>query len=501
MATEVYVSAIADRNRDDFAQVTADASGRLLDFRTSRNSHMASTSVAPAQVQPRLKRSLKLWHVVVIGIVMIQPIAPMGIYGGISNKAGGHVVTAILVAMVAMLFTAISYGRMARAYPSAGSAYTYVGQEIHPALGYVTGWSMVMDYVLNPLICTVLCSKLMQNWLPGAPYWVLAIFFAALFTALNLRGIKSSARINEVMAAAMTLVVVVFLYYVVKHIAGLGMYPDGYFTRPFYNAETFDLAGLKVGTSLAVLTYIGFDGVSTMSEEVENPRRNILIATVLVCVVTGVLSSIEVYAAQLVWGSKPFSPVTVDTAFPHIAGIIGGQRLFDLLNGTILVANIGSGMAAQLAAARLLYGMGRSDAIPRGFFGAVEGKRCIPRNNVLLVGAAALMGALALEYFGRMVGDTAYQLGAQMLNFGAFIAFMGVNAAAFMRYFVRGRRSVGNLLPPVLGFLICGYIWFGLSTPAKIVGAIWVALGVLYGAVKTRGFRSELVRFDMPAEG
>src|SRR5579884_919016 len=128
-----------------------------------------------------LRRTLTLWDLIFIGIVIIQPIAPMGVYGVISNRAGGHVVTTILIAMVAMLFTAISYGRMARVYPSAGSAYTYVAQEIHPALGYITGWAMVMDYILNPLICTIICSKLTQNILPEIPYWVLAICFAAFF--------------------------------------------------------------------------------------------------------------------------------------------------------------------------------------------------------------------------------------------------------------------------------------------------------------------------------
>src|SRR3954447_20208194 len=160
---------------------------------------MATTST-PANgtsSAPTLRRTLGLWDLIIIGIVIIQPIAPMGIYGVISNKAGGHVVTTILIAMVAMLLTAISYGRMARAYPSAGSAYTYVGREIHPGLGYLTGWAMVMDYILNPLICTIICSKLTQNILPELPYWVLAVFFAVMFSGLNLRGVKTSARIND----------------------------------------------------------------------------------------------------------------------------------------------------------------------------------------------------------------------------------------------------------------------------------------------------------------
>src|SRR6202012_4262844 len=151
-------------------------------------------TLQPTGNAPHLKRSLKLWHLIVYGIIIIQPTAPMGIYGVISNKARGHVVTTILIAMVAMLLTAISYGKMAAAYPSAGSAYTYVGQETHAALGYITGWSMVMDYVLNPLICIAFCAKATMNILPGPSYYFWVILFSAFFTWTNLRGVKTSAR-------------------------------------------------------------------------------------------------------------------------------------------------------------------------------------------------------------------------------------------------------------------------------------------------------------------
>jgi putrescine importer len=439
----------------------------------------------------KLKRVLGLWDLIIIGIVIIQPIAPMGIYGVISNTAGGHVVTTILIAMVAMLFTAISYGKMARAYPSAGSAYTYVGQEIHTSLGYITGWAMVMDYILNPLICTILCSKLTQNILPAVPYWALAIGFAFAFTALNLRGVKTSARINDVLAAGMMIVVVIFFAFVIRFMWGLHEYGAGFFTQPFYNPATFSFTGVFRGTSIAVLTYIGFDAISTFSEEVENPRRNIMLATVLVCVITGVLSSLEVYAAQVVWGPNPFPPKMVESAFPLVAQRAGGFFLFHLLNFTILIANIGSGMGAQLGAARLLYGMGRSNGIPKRFFGAVDPKHHIPRNNVIFVGALALIGAFLISY----------DQGAELLNFGALIAFMGVNAAAFVRYFLRAQeKHWTNFVSPLLGFVICLFIWRNLSHDAMLLGAIWMAVGIAYGAVKTRGFQADLVRFEIPAD-
>jgi amino acid transporter len=428
---------------------------------------------------------------IIIGIVIVQPIAPMGIYGVISNEARGHVVTTILIAMVAMLFTAISYGKMARAYPSAGSAYTYVGQEIHPALGYVTGWAMVMDYILNPLICTVICSKLTQNILPGVPYWALATAFAVMFTVLNLRAVKTSAHINGVLAGGMMIVVVIFFAFVARFLWGLHQYGPGLFTQPFYNPATFSWHGVFRGTSIAVLTYIGFDGISTLSEEAENPKRNILLATVLVCVITGILSSLEVYAAQLVWGSKPFPAEMVESAFPLVARQAGGFILFHLVNFTILIANVGSGMGAQLAAARLLYGMGRADAIPKGFFGAIEPRRHIPMNNIVLIGAIALIGAFLVSY----------ERGVELLNFGAFIAFMGVNAAAFVRYFVRGNRKTwANLVIPALGFGICLFIWLNLSPAAKLAGSAWIAAGIVYGAVRTKGFQLDLVRFEVPSD-
>lgn len=437
-----------------------------------------------------LRRTLTLWNLIMIGIVIIQPIAPMGIYGVINNVAGGHVVTTILAAMVAMVFTAISYGKMARVYPSAGSAYTYVGQEIHTGLGYLTGWAMVMDYILNPLICTIICSKLTQNILPGVPYWLLAIFYAGFFTFLNLGGVKTSARINEVLAAGMTVVVIIFFAFVFRFVWGYHEKGLAFFTEPFYNPATFNFDNFRRGTSLAVLTYIGFDGISTFSEEVENPRRNIMLATVLTCVIAGVLSAAEVYAAQLVWGSKPFPPDKVESAFPIVAQQIGGFFLFHLLNFTVLIANIGSGMAAQLAAARLLYGMGRNDAIPRGFFGKISEKRGIPANNVILIGTVALLGAFLITY----------ERGAEMLNFGAFIAFMGVNAAAFVHYFLRSpQKRFGNFFMPVVGFVVCAFIWWSLSPPAKIAGTIWVAIGIAYGAWKTSGFRKEM-SFEVPPE-
>jgi amino acid transporter len=341
-----------------------------------------------------------------------------------------------------------------------------------------------MDYLLNPIICVIWCSQAARNILPGVPFAFWAIAFALAFTFLNTRGIQASSRVNAILTLVMTVVVVVFLGEGVRYIMHT-LHPTGAaLLLPFYDPATFHPTTLFRGTSVAVLTYIGFDGISTMAEEVENPRRNILLATVLTCLVIGILSAVEVYTAQLAWPShQPFPESVVDTAFVQIAARIGGPYLFQLLNATLLIANMGSGIAAQFGASRLLYSMGRSGSLPR-FFGAVDERHHVPRNNVLLVGGAALAGAFLLTY----------EQGAELLNFGAFIAFIGVNAAALVHYRFRSKEHV--LLPaliPALGILICVFIWLHLNHGAQLLGAAWLAVGLVVAWLMRRSRRPSSV--------
>jgi len=448
-----------------------------------------SSSSQSESAAPGLRRALGLWDLILYGLIVIQPTAPMPVFGVMSTRSNGHAITTVLLAMIAMMFTAVSYGRMAWAYPSAGSAFTYVGKEIHPALGYITGWSMLMDYVLNPLICTILCSKFALNFFPGIPYVVWVLVFVLMFTFMNLQGIQTSARINTVLAAGMGVVIVLFLAASVRYVVSGAHEGIAFFTKPFYDPQTFSIRSILGGTSLAVLTYIGFDGISTLSEEAKNPRGNILLATVLVCLLIGVLASIEVYAAQLVWPSSQAFP-DVDTAFVYVAGRAGGKWLFSLINITLLVATFGSALGAQLGAARLLYGMGRSKALPQSFFGAIDARTRIPRNNVFAVGLFALLGAMLISF----------ERGVELLNFGALLAFMGVNIAAFLRFYVREpKRHWFNLGSPLLGFLVCLLLWLSLSWHAKLLGVVWMVLGVAYGAYNTHGFQRDLVNFDIPS--
>jgi putrescine importer len=435
---------------------------------------MADATTLPQTIG--LKRGLRFRDLVLYGIVLIQPTAPMPSFGVIYQEARGHVVTAILLAMVAMLFTSVSYGRMARLYPHGGSAFLYVGKELHSSLGYITGWCLIMDYILNPLICTIWCSRAAMNFLPGIPYVAFAVFFALFFTFLNCGGIETSARINAAMAAILGMVIVLVLIAAARWLLHLSHPSAGFFTLPFYDPATFNSAGLLRGTSIAVLTYIGFDGISTLTDEAKDPARSVPRAIVLTCFITGVLASIEVYVGQLVWPRGLAFP-DIDTAYVHVSGRMGGPILFAIVNGALLLANVGSGMASQMGAARLLYAMGQDGALPRRFFGAVHPRNRIPRNNVLLVGAICLVGALVFSY----------QLGTELLNYGALLAFMGVNLASMVRAWRDGRMA--QWIPILLslgGLLTCFFLWFHLGHLAMIAGTIWAVTGVLLWLLRRR---------------
>ena len=450
-----------------------------------------STPSAPAQ----LKRALGLTALIIYGIILIQPTAPMPLFGAAAVTGKGHVVTAILIGMVAMLFTAISYGKMANAYPNAGSAYAYVSREIHPALGYFVGWSIIFDYVMNPIVCVIWIAGAAMNFLPQIANHTEAVlldcgfiaFFAVLFTVMNLRGIEASARTNAIITVGLCVVIVLFLGAAVRYLfsnppGGLADY-----TRPFYDPKTFSFSTVSSGAALAVLTYIGFDGVSTLSEEAHNPRRNILLATVLVCVITGALASVQVYLAQLIWPGTDFPDQ--DNAFSYVAKRAAGPWLFFTVNAALLVASIGSGAGAHLGAGRLLYSMGRDNAIPQKFFGVVNPRTRIPSNNIILIGVIMLVIALVLKVIQEVKQVDAYGFGCLLLNFGALLAFMGVNAAAFLHYFIRSeRKTFWNCVSPLLGFAVCAYLWYSLGKWAIIAGLCWLATGLIYGAWRTAFF-------------
>jgi amino acid transporter len=449
-----------------------------------------TTSTPSTETTPHLKRVLTLWDLILYGIVLIMPIAPVPLFGVAQKLSDGHAVTTILLAMVAMLLTAFSYGRMAAVYPSAGSAYTFVGYGLNPHLGFLAGWAMFLDYLIVPLICTVYGALTVQRLVPEVPYVVLAAAFAGTMTLINLRGIRTTARTNFVLATIMSAVILVFIALALRLLFHQQGWHGVFSTQPFYNPATFHASSIAVGTSLAALTYIGFDGITTLAEDALNPRRNVLVATVTVCLFTGVFGGLQIYLAQRVWPDWHTFP-NLETAFMDVTQVVGGKLLFQALAFVLIIANLGSGLSGQAGLSRLLFGMGRDNVIPRRFFAYLDPKRNTPSFNIVMIGLIAFLGAVVLNY----------ERAAELINFGAFLAFMGVNAAALREFYLApssraSRRLFADAVAPVLGLIFSFAIWVSLPVPAKVLGGCWFVVGTVYDAVKTRGFKERPARID-----
>ena len=449
----------------------------------------SSTKAAVAETTTGLRRVLSLWDLVVYGIVLVMPIAPVPLFGIAQQLSNGQAVTTLLLAMVAMGLTAVSYGRMAALYPSAGSAYTFVRLSLNERLGFLTGWAMFLDYLLVPLICTIYGALTLAKLFPGVPQWAWIILFTVFMTAVNLRGIKFTSTANLFLMVIMTAVISVFIVMAIRMLFGQSGWAGLVSLKPIYDPSKFHLPMILTATSVAALTYGGFDGVTTLAEEVKNPRRNVMLAGVIVVLFTGIFGGLQVYLAQLIWPDF-HTFANLETAFLDVSRKVGGEWLFQAIAAILIVANVGSALTAQAGVSRLLMGMGRAGALPPKFFAHVDAKTGSPSYNVVLVGVLSCIGAFMLNY----------ERSAELINFGAFLAFMGVNAAVIRHSFRvkfegAGHGIFSGVVLPAAGFLFCLSIWLNLTTPAKLTGAAWFAIGLIYNAIQTRSGRKTAIDF------
>jgi putrescine importer len=439
-----------------------------------------------SQQPAQLKRILGLRHLILFGITFVGPTAPFPMFGIVSSLSHGHMALAYLVALVAMVLTAYSYGRMAAVFPTAGSAYTYAQRTLHPALGFVAGWTMLLDYLLMPLMSVIYLALTASRFAGEVPQGVWLVFFAAAITAMNLFGLNVTNRVNFIMTALMGAAVVCFAGAAVHMLWAHGGPGALISAKPFYNPATFNAHDLMTATSIAAFSYLGFDGISTLAEDSRNPRRDIGRATMLVCILCGILFTLQAYLGQLVWPDFTSYP-QVETAFLDVSRLAGGVRLLWLVSFTLVVAGVASAVTGQASGSRLLLAMARDGLLPRRIFAYIHPRYSTPTYSILAIGAVSLVGGFFLSF----------QLAAEAINFGALIGFMLVNLSVIGHYYFRLRQRaardwLANFVLPMCGFLVCFYIFINLSVTAKTIGTVWCAAGLLYAAVLKWGLGREL---------
>ena len=431
----------------------------------------------------RFKRVLSRGDLILYGLVILTPTAPYPVYGIVQQVSDGHAALAYVAALIAMLFTAASYGKMSGAFPSAGSTYTYAQRALNEHVGFLAGWAMMLDYFLIPLLSVIYAALTAARLLPQVPYIVWAVFFTVAITLINVRGIRVTTRASTFMMVIMTACAVLFVWLAVRWVAHIAGWEGLISAAGFYRPETFAVRPLMLGAAIATLSYIGFDAISTLAEDTVNPKRDIAFATVTVCVLQAIFCVVTVYLAALVWPDYHTFP-DKDTAILDIGRRIGGTWMFGFLTFVLLVAGLASALTGQAGASRLLFGMGRDGVISHRIFGYIDPRYSTPTRSIYLMGAISLIGAL----------QAGFQAVAELLNFGAFVGFILVNLSVIRHYYMRlgrrrGMQMLTNLIFPLAGALTCGYVWISLTAKTKLVGFSWMLAGVIYLAILTRGFR------------
>ncbi|ANC02316.1 amino acid permease [Pseudomonas putida] len=429
----------------------------------------------------RLKRTLSLSAVVLFGIAYMTPIIVLGTFGILADTTGGVVPSAYLAASVAMLFTALSYGRMAAAFPVAGSAYTYVRKSISPKLGFLAGWGVLLDYLFLPMAIWLIGAAYLHSAFPAVPQalWVLA--FIGVTTAINVVGLRLAKNINGALMLVQFLVLAAFVVLAIHYVLG-----DA--SKPLWSLEPFFKEGVQLplimsGAAIACYSFLGFDAVSTLTEETHEPRKNIPRAILLITLIGGFLFIAASYFVQLAHPSTQFE--NADSAAYEIARNIGGDLFVSLFLVGLIVGQFTSGLSAQASASRLLFAMGRDGVLPKAFFGRLSERFGTPVGSIVLCGVVALL-ALHMD----VTTSTSF------INFGAFLAFSLVNLSVVFHYWI-GRGEPGPravllfLVFPLIGLGADLWLMVSLDHLAIYLGLAWLAAGILYLAVLTGGFSKQ----------
>jgi amino acid transporter len=424
-----------------------------------------------------LQRSLSFTDLLIYGLIFMVPIAPFGIFGGVFQASGGMVALAYVIGMIAMAFTALSYSQMARAFPMAGSVYTYAGRGISAPVGFLAGWVILLDYVLVPALLYLVASAAMASFIPAVPIWAWLIGFIVLNTVVNYLGIEMTARMNKIMLVAELIVLAIFLVIGLVALAqGKG---HGSPLSPLFDSSTFSWPLVFGAVSVAVLSFLGFDGISMLAEESREDTRKLGRSMVYALALAGVLFVVQTWVAALLAPNREELLTKGDpagTAFYDTAAYAGGHWLSVLTAVATAVAwGFANSLVAQAATSRLLFAMARDRQLP-SFLGKIHPKHKVPVNATFLVAAVSLV--LGLYMSSRGDGITLLNT---LVNFGAMTAFLALHVSVIVHYFVRQRSRDWwrHLIAPAIGFLILLYVVINAKVAAQVLGFAWLAIGIL----------------------
>ena len=441
--------------------------------------------------QQELRRSLRLRDLIVYGLVFMVPIAPFAIFGPVFNASHGMVPLTYVIGLVAMIFTALSYREMSRAFPVAGSVYAYAGRGIGSWAGFLAGWALILDYLLIPTLLYVTGAAAMQSVLPGVPGWLWVVIFLAINTVVNLAGVELGAWVNRVFLIGELIVLTIFMVLAIIAI-NHGVGGAHWSTLPFYNPKEFNTGLVFSALSIAALSFLGFDAISTQAEEVQGGPKVVGRATILSLLLVAVLFIGQTYlAALLVPGKTQFvGDDATNQAFYNVAGLTAGHWMTVLIAlSTALGSAIANSLAAQNAISRLLYSMARDRVLPK-FLAHINPKRRVPERAIVVVAIISLILGLAF------VGQVGFL--STLVNFGALFSFLLLHVSVAVYYLIKKRQKTYgmHLVVPVIGFVIIGYIEYNADTPAKIGGGIWLGIGVIVLIIRLVTGRSTNLNLD-----
>ena len=434
----------------------------------------------------RLQRTLSLGSVVLFGIAYMTPIIVLGTFGILAQSTGGMVPAAYLAALVAMFFTAMSYGRMASAFPVAGSAYTYVRKAISPKLGFIAGWAVLLDYLFLPMAIWLIGAAYLHSAFPAVPQWIWVLAFIGITSLINIVGLKLANGVNALLMLVQALVLIAFVALCVHYIGGNASKPL-WTIEPFFNGQ-MQMPLIMSGAAIACYSFLGFDAVSTLTEETRDARRTIPRAIMLITLIGGLIFVGVSYFVQIAHPSFQFADV--DSAAYEIARNIGGDLFVSIFMIGLIVGQFASGLSAQASGSRLLFAMGRDGVLPKSFFGTLHAKYGTPVNSILLCAVVALL-ALKLD----VTTSTSF------INFGAFLAFTLVNLSVIFHYWIGGknrglREVVLFLVFPTIGLLADLWLMISLDHLAIYLGLTWLVIGCIYLGFLTRGFTKQPPEMD-----